>query len=103
MFEIGETVICCKDYKLPHTREELEIDCPNFVKKGEKYKIREFHENDGIVLGVLVEELINPLRYFRLINRVKESSFRADRFRKLRADEVAEEVLQEEKVEQTLY
>ena len=33
MFKIGEVVLCCEDYKLPHTREELSKNMPNWVKR----------------------------------------------------------------------
>lgn len=69
MFEIGNRVICKNSSKLPHTIQELEVGCPNWVKKGEKYTIRGFNENNGIVLGILLEEVVNPIRYFRLIGK----------------------------------
>ena len=33
MFKVGEVVLCCEDYKLPHTREELSKNMPNWVKR----------------------------------------------------------------------
>lgn len=96
MFEIGEVVICCEDYKLPHTREELSENMPNWVKKGQKYTIRAFNDNQGIVVGVLLEEVVNPVLYFKLIDRVQEGAFRLDRFRKLAEDEVSAEKIKQE-------
>ncbi len=96
MFEIGESVICCEDYKLPHTREELSENMPNWVKKGSKYTIRAFNDNNGIVVGVLLEEVVNPILYFKLIDKYQEGSFRLDRFRKLREDEVSAEKIEQE-------
>lgn len=98
MFEIGETVICCEDYKLPHTIEELSKNMPNWVKKDNKYTIRAFNDNNGIVTGVLLEEIRNPILYFKLIDRYQEGSFRIDRFRKL--ETIKEE--QYEKIENTI-
>lgn len=98
MFEIGQKVICVEDWKLPHTIKELEVDCPNWVKKGEKYTIRGFNDNNGIVTGVLLEEVVNPIRFFKIINRAQESSFRLDRFRSLVEDEVEAEVEKFEEV-----
>lgn len=95
MFEIGEIVVCCEDYILPHTREELSKNMPNWVKKDQKYRIRGFNDNNGIVLGVLLEEVINPILYFKLIDRTQECSFRLDRFRKIQDDEVNVEVEEE--------
>lgn len=100
MFAIGERVVCINDAKLPHTIKELDSDCPNFVKKGKHYTIRGFTTNKGIVDGVWLEEVINPPKYFRLIDEVREPSFRADRFRKLQENEV--EALVEELEEVTL-
>lgn len=88
MFEIGEIVVCCEDYILPHTREELSINMPHWVKKDNKYTIRAFNENNGIVMGVLLEEITNPLLYFKLIDKTQEGSFRIDRFRKLQKEGV---------------
>jgi len=96
MFEIGEPVICCEDYKLPHTREELSENMPNWVKKGNKYTIRAFNDNNGIVTGVLLEEVVNPILYFKLIDKTQEGAFRTDRFRKLQEDEVEAEKIEQE-------
>lgn len=96
MFEVGESVICCEDYRLPHTREELSQNMPNWVKKGQKYTIRAFNNNGGIVIGVLLEEVVNPHLYFKLIDKVQEGAFRADRFRKLVEDEVSAEKVKQE-------
>lgn len=92
MFEIGEKVICVEDYKLPHTREELDNDCPNWVKKDEKYTIRGFNDNNGIVTGVLLEEIRNSPKYFKVIDKIQEPAFRTDRFRRLEPAEKQEEV-----------
>lgn len=89
MFEIGEVILCCEDYKLPHTREEIDKNMPHWVKKGEKYTVRGFNDNNGIVVGVLLEEVVNPQLYFKLIDRVQEGAFRTDRFVKLQEDVVA--------------
>lgn len=96
--QVGQRVVCVNDGKLPHTIAELEIDCPNWIKKGEKYTIRGFNDNNGIVTGVLLEEVVNPIRFFRLINRSQESSFRLDRFRPLKENEVLSEVEKFEEV-----
>lgn len=89
MLEIGQRVICINSSKLSHTIGELEADMPNWIKKNEKYIIRGFNENNGIVLGILLEEVVNPIRYFRLIGKSQEGSFRVDRFEKIIEDEVS--------------
>jgi hypothetical protein len=88
MFEIGEVVVCIDASMQTHTIEELSKDVPNWVTQDKKYTVRGFNENDGIVLGVLLEEIVNPLRYFKLVNKFQEPAFAQWRFRKLKADEV---------------
>jgi len=87
MFQIGDKVICVNDYKNPETREELLIDMPNWVKKGEKYTVRGFLDSDFVV-GVYLEEVKNPVKYFKLINKVAEGAFATWRFEKLKEDKV---------------
>jgi hypothetical protein len=97
MFDIGELVVCVDSSKAPHTVEEIDLDVPNWVVKGQRYTIRGFNENDGIVVGVLLEEVVNPLKYFRLVNRVQEPAFAKWRFRKLSPIELNE--LEEEELQ----
>lgn len=80
---IGDIVVCINDVKLAHTEQELSKDVINWVVKGERYTIRGFHDNDGIVTGVLLEEIHNRPIYFKLIDKVQEPAFRLDRFRKI--------------------
>jgi hypothetical protein len=97
MFEIGEKVICINSSMKAETVAELRMDIPNWVKENEKYTIRGFHENNGIVLGVLLEEIRNPIKYFKLINKRQEGAFAQWRFRKLNDSEIEkkEEINQE--------
>lgn len=92
MFEIGERVVCIDDSMQPHTVEELKIDMPNWVKKGEKYIIRGFTSNNGIVDGVWLEEIKNDYKFFKLIDRFQEPAFALWRFRKLEPAEIQLEV-----------
>lgn len=88
MFEIGEQVVCIDASMQAHTIEELTKDVPNWIVQDKKYTIRGFNENDGIVLGVLLEEVVNPIRFFKLINKFQEPAFASWRFRKLKPSEV---------------
>lgn len=88
MFEIGEQVVCIDASMQTHTIEELSKDVPNWITQDKKYIIRGFHDNDGIVLGVLLEEVVNPIRFFKLINKFQEPAFAVWRFRKLNPSEV---------------
>jgi len=56
MFKIGDKIKCINSSKQLHTIAELEIDCPSWIKEGEKYTIRGFNDNNGIVTGVLLED-----------------------------------------------
>ena len=91
--EVGDRVICVDASKLPHTCDELSVDVPNWVVDGRQYTIREIREHDFGAVGVLLDEIRNEAKYFRLIDRVMEPMFKSSRFRKLKPKEV--EVLEE--------
>lgn len=82
MFSEGETVICVDDTMLPHTVEQLTIDVPNWVKKGQTYTIRSCIDH-GFVVGVYLKEIHNPPRWFDLVGGFIEPAFKSSRFRKL--------------------
>ena len=89
-FHIGQQVICVDDAKPkgyhPHA-------IPNWVVKDSEYIIRGFADNDGIVVGVWLEELVNPLVPIGLLKKFQEPAFATWRFRKgLSAFEIAEEI-----------
>jgi hypothetical protein len=90
MFDIGDSVICVDDKMQPHTVEELTKCCPNWVVEGNRYTIRGFADNNGIVTGVWLEEIHNPIFYFKLINGFQESAFALWRFRKALPSEMME-------------
>lgn len=92
--KIGTKVICIDDSYVEGTAEELKKDCPNWVKKGNFYHIRQINDLDFVV-SVLLEEITNPIKYFRLTNDVREGSFKISRFRECQEDEVAVEELEE--------
>lgn len=81
MFKIGDKVICVNDIKQEHTILELSKDMPNWVKLNEQYTIRDILDNDFVV-GVLLEEIRNPIKYFRLLNKTQEPAFATWRFKK---------------------
>ena len=94
-FSIGDKIECIDNSMRPEAVEELKITVPNWVVRGEQYTIRGFQENDGIALGILLEEISNPIIYIPLIKRAQEPSFAEWRFRKLKPSEVLVEVSQE--------
>ena len=85
--KIGSKVICIDDsLKQGLNMEEFHRDFYQWVKKGEEYTIRAIDDNDGLVVSVLLEEIKNPIRYFKTIGRFKESSFRIERFREIETE-----------------
>jgi len=92
--KIGQKVICIDDSYVEGTVEELKKDCPNWVKKGNFYTIRQINDLDFVV-SVLLEEIRNPIRYFRLTNDLREPAYKISRFRECQEDEVAVEELEE--------
>lgn len=81
MFSIGDRVLCIDNSKQPHTVEELSKDVPNWVEKNKEYTVRAIHDHD-FVAGVLLEEIENPAKYFRVVGKVLEPAFATWRFRK---------------------
>ena len=91
----GTRVVCVDDSKRPEVAEWATKYCPNWPKKGDKYTIREFTDHDGIVDGVLLEEIINFPVFMSKWNKVIEPHFGTFRFQVLQEDEAMEEELEE--------
>lgn len=90
--KVGSRVICIDSSIPPYKNlQDFWKDFPNWIKKDEKYTIREILDNDGIVTSVLLEEIVNPIRHFLSINRNQEASFRIERFRELEEAEFSKE------------
>lgn len=87
MFAIGDRVVCIDSSKQPHTAEELTADVPNWVVKDKQYTIRGIEHHDLGATGVVLEEIVNPPKYFRLVGRVMEPMFAEWRFRRLKESE----------------
>jgi hypothetical protein len=94
-FYVGDRVVCIDASMQPHTVEELKTNVPNWVKKDQEYTIRAILNNRGIVTGVLLEEIDNPIIYFDKIGKFQEPAFGEFRFRKLKPNESMVEVVQE--------
>lgn len=77
----GTRVLCVDDSILPDHIVAVVNHFPNWVLKGSRYTIREFLDNDGIVPGVLLEEVRNPPIFIPLIGRWQEPAFALWRFR----------------------
>ncbi|MDB5150651.1 MAG: hypothetical protein JWQ57_4671 [Mucilaginibacter sp.] len=98
----GDKVICINDKIDPEKMAEIRQDFEIWITKDKEYTIREILDNNGIVTGLLLEEVHNFPKFFKLINRFQEPAFAHWRFRKLNyASPQVEEVTEElELVEQ---
>lgn len=96
MIKPGDKVVCIDDSIQSHTLLELSIDVPKWVEKGKEYKVRDVFFNNGIVTSITLENLINPVKFFRLINKFQEPAFSEWRFRKV--EDAPLETFEEERV-----
>jgi hypothetical protein len=102
----GDKVICINDKIDPEKNAEIRQDFEIWITRDKEYTIREILDNNGIVTGLLLDEIHNFPRFFKLINRFQEPAFAQWRFRKLKYNtakaeelsEVEELVLEEELV-----
>jgi hypothetical protein len=79
----GDKVICIDASIEPDKAEEIKRDFEIWITKDKEYTIREIMDNNGIVPGVLLDEVHNFPKFFKLINRMQEPAFAIWRFRKL--------------------
>ncbi|WP_426671035.1 hypothetical protein ACPPVU_07345 [Mucilaginibacter sp. McL0603] len=104
----GDKVICIDASIDPEKAEEVKRDFEIWITKDKEYTIREILENNGIVPGVLLDEVHNFPKYFKLIDRFQEPAFALWRFRKLNyataseAEEHEAELVEVEKPKKTL-
>lgn len=94
----GDKVICIDAGIDPEKSDEIRRDFEIWVTKDKEYTIREILENNGIVPGVLLDEIHNFPKYFKLINRMQEPAFAIWRFRKLNYATKSEEAVREEEL-----
>jgi len=64
------------------TVEELRRDVPNWVKQGEHYHVRGIADHDFVV-GLYLQEIHNPHKWFKVVNKYAEPAFATWRFRKV--------------------
>jgi hypothetical protein len=98
--DIGVEVICIDDSIKPEALIELSNDVPNWVVRGRKYIVRDIMYNDNIATGILLEEVVNPKKYFHLLGRVQEPAFAQWRF--AFSKEKQEEIKEEETILETV-
>jgi hypothetical protein len=94
----GDKVICINDRIDPDKSEEIRKDFDIWITKDKEYTIRELLDNNGIVPGVLLEEVHNYPKFFKLINRFQEPAFALWRFRKLNYNTATEQVSEVEEL-----
>ena len=91
----GDKVICINASIEPEKAEEIRRDFEIWITKDKEYTIREILDNNGIVPGVLLDEVHNFPKYFKLIDRMQEPAFAIWRFRKLNYAASVEEAVNE--------
>ena len=91
----GDKVICINDKIDADKIEEIRRDFEIWVTRDKEYTIREVLDNNGIVPGVLLEEIHNFPKFFSLLNRYQEPAFATWRFRKLNYNTAPAEALEE--------
>lgn len=95
----GDKVICVDATIDPEKSKEIRRDFEIWITKDAQYTIREILDNNGIVTGVLLDEIHNFPKYFKLIDRFQEPAFAQWRFRKLNyASRPAEAEVNEEEL-----
>lgn len=97
----GDKVICIDAKIDPEKSEEIRKDFEIWVTKDKEYTIREILDNNGIVPGLLLDEVHNFPKYFKLLNRFQEPAFALWRFRKLNYATKEEEVENVEELVET--
>ena len=95
MLNIGDKVICIDSSMISYTVAELTRDVPNWVKEGKQYTIRGFADYDFVV-GIYLEEIHNPPKWFKLVGAFIEPAFKESRFRKLEETKIEISIEQEE-------
>lgn len=73
-------LLCIDDSIKADQIEFVSIVYPQWVKNGQQYTVRQVLENDGIVTGVLLNEVRNEPIYQKLLGRYQEPAFRLSRF-----------------------
>jgi hypothetical protein len=95
MLAIGDKVICIDSSMAHHIVAELKKDMPNWVVKGKEYIIRDIVDSDFVV-GIRLEEISNPPRWFQLVKKYMEPCFMISRFRKLEETSIEISIEQKE-------
>lgn len=76
-------MICIDATIDPEKAEEIAKDFEIWITRDKEYTVREILDNNGIVPGILLDEVYNLPKYFKLLGRFQEPAFATWRFRKL--------------------
>lgn len=95
----GKKVICIDDSIKPGKEDFVKYAFPNWIKEGHVYTVRAIVDNQGIVPGLLLKEIVNPFLYIHLVKTMQEPAFRLDRFKELEEEEKAEDLFNELELE----
>ena len=101
MMKPGDKVICINATIDPEKAEEIRKDFEIWITKDKEYTIREILDNSGIVTGVLLDEVHNFPKYFKLLGRYQEPAFAIWRFRKLNYVSQTEALEEEQELVET--
>lgn len=88
----GDKVVCVDDSIRAEILPTVAKYYKNWVSRDKVYTVRQVVDNDGIVDGVLLEELRNEPIYIELIDKKQEPAFGTFRFRLLQEDAMMESV-----------
>ena len=80
--EIGDKVLCINDSVSAESFYGVCKMYPKWVQKGKEYTIRDIFHNDGIVTGIVLNEIHNIPVYIPVINKIQEPAFGIFRFTK---------------------
>lgn len=92
---VGKKVICIDDSIKPGKEEFVRYAFPSWIRKGQIYTVRAIIENQGIVPGMYLKEVVNPSIYIHLVASFQEPAFRLNRFRELEDSELEEDLVEE--------
>ncbi len=89
---VNDRVICVDDSILAEVMPTIVRYYKNWVSRDQIYTVRQVVDNDGIVDGVLLEEIRNEPIYIELIDKKQEPAFGMFRFRLLQEDAMMESI-----------
>jgi hypothetical protein len=89
---VGKKVVCVDASIKPGKEDFVKYAFPSWIKEGQIYTVRAIVENQGIVPGMYLKEVVNPSIYIHLIKTHQEPAFRLDRFKELEDQELEEDL-----------